>query len=286
MGLPEGSKTAGRVYAKCIMDFENRIKRDFRNNGQKWAVEVGMEEFFPKAGIEEGYMVFNNEEILMCFEPVVNRILELTRNQIIAIQAQNRSVKVSMCPSASVGKDFLMQPLQNTIITGPLGGNEYLYHQIRLHLPVDAQRMLVRPMDMEGAVARGAVIAGVDRHFASLKTSIVRHTYLIQILVDFITGIHSERHRMQCLDGRDRCKDIARVIVRKGQVLDEQTHFRVAITKLLAPGDPLVFHDTLYTYPQMTNEDYISIRDSPHLDEFGKCLLHASLTANLTAGTS
>jgi hypothetical protein len=80
------------------MDFENRIKGDFRNNGQKWAVDVGIELEWPEAGIEEGYMCFNNEEILMCFEPVVNRILELTRNQIIAIQAQNRSVKVSICP--------------------------------------------------------------------------------------------------------------------------------------------------------------------------------------------
>jgi hypothetical protein len=96
MKLPDGSKTAGKVYAKCIMDFENRIKADFRNNGQKWAVDVGIEAEFPEAGIEEGYMTFTNEEILQCFEPVVNRILELVRNQIIAIQAQNRALQVSI----------------------------------------------------------------------------------------------------------------------------------------------------------------------------------------------
>jgi actin-like ATPase involved in cell morphogenesis len=96
MKLPDGSKTAGKVYAKCIMDFENRIKADFRNNGQKWAVDVGIEAEFPDAGIEEGYMTFTNEEILQCFEPVVNRILELVRNQIIAIQAQNRSLQVRL----------------------------------------------------------------------------------------------------------------------------------------------------------------------------------------------
>lgn len=101
MKLPDGSKTAGKVYAKCIMDFENRIKADFRNNGQKWAVDVGIEAEFPEAGIEEGYMTFTNEEILQCFEPVVNRILELVRNQIIAIQAQNRSLQVSTIPACS-----------------------------------------------------------------------------------------------------------------------------------------------------------------------------------------
>lgn len=94
MNLPDGSRTAGRVYAKCIMDFENRIKADFRNNGQKWAVDVGIEAEFPEAGIEEGYMTFSNEEILQCFDPVVNRILELVRNQIVAIQATNRALQV------------------------------------------------------------------------------------------------------------------------------------------------------------------------------------------------
>lgn len=107
MKLPDGSRTAGKVYAKCIMDFENRIKADFRNNGQKWAVDVGIEADFPDAGIEEGYMTFTNEEILQCFEPVVNRILELVRNQIIAIQAQNRSLQVCtrhLRPPSCIGK--------------------------------------------------------------------------------------------------------------------------------------------------------------------------------------
>ena len=84
----------GRVYAKCIIDFENRIKTGFRNNGQKWAVDVGIETEFPEAGIEEGYMTFTNEEILCCFKPVVDRILELINNQITAVVAQNKSLQV------------------------------------------------------------------------------------------------------------------------------------------------------------------------------------------------
>jgi hypothetical protein len=94
MKLPETSRTAGKVYAKSIMEFENRIKADFRNNGQKWAVDVGIEADFLEANIEEGYMTFTNEEILQCFEPVVARILELVRNQISAIQAQTRTLQV------------------------------------------------------------------------------------------------------------------------------------------------------------------------------------------------
>ena len=96
MKLPDGSKTVHRVYAKCILDFDNRIKYDFRNNGQSWAVDLGVEAEFPEADIEKGYMTFTNDEIFQCFETVVNRILELMRDQVIAVQAQNCTLKV--CP--------------------------------------------------------------------------------------------------------------------------------------------------------------------------------------------
>ena len=143
MKLPDGSKTAEKVYAKCIMDFENRIKADFRNNGQKWAVDVGIEMDYPDADIEEGFMMFTNEEILQCFEPVVSRILELVRNQIMAIQAQYRL-------------------LQNVLVIGGFGASEYLFQQIKLHVPPPhIQSEVVRPMDPIAAVAKGAVMAGI-----------------------------------------------------------------------------------------------------------------------------
>jgi hypothetical protein len=90
-------ESTGRIYAKAIWEFDNRIKNDFRNNGQKWAVDVGIEAEIPEADIEEGYMVWTNKEILQCFEPVINRILELTQNQIIAVQAIGRELKVIPC---------------------------------------------------------------------------------------------------------------------------------------------------------------------------------------------
>ena len=91
--LPE-SRAAGIIYARAMREFDIRIRNSFRNNGQKWAVDVGIEAEFPSADIEEGYMVWTNEEILRCFEPVINRILELTQNQIIAVNAVGRQLKV------------------------------------------------------------------------------------------------------------------------------------------------------------------------------------------------
>ncbi|KAB5560016.1 Hsp70-like protein [Coniochaeta sp. 2T2.1] len=225
MKLPDGSKTAGRVYAKCIMDFENRIKADFRNNGQKWAVDVGIEAEFPEAGIEEGYMTFTNEEILQCFEPVVNRILELVRNQIIAIQAQNRT-------------------LQNILVVGGFGASEYLFQQIKLHVPPQFQSKVVRPMDSVAAIVKGAVTAGITERVITHR--IARRHYLMATLQPFKEGYHPEAYRVPSLDGKDRCKFTRQIFVQKGQKVKIGEPVKVSFFRQVAPGATLMYEDILY----------------------------------------
>jgi hypothetical protein len=225
MKLPDGSKTAGRVYAKCIMDFENRIKADFRNNGQKWAVDVGIEAEFPEAGIEEGYMTFTNEEILQCFEPVVNRILELVRNQIIAIQAQNRT-------------------LQNILVVGGFGASEYLFQQIKLHVPPQFQSKVVRPMDSVAAIVKGAVTAGITERIITHR--IARRHYLMATLQPFKEGYHPEAYRVPSLDGKDRCKFTRQIFVQKGQKVKIGEPVKVSFFRQVAPGATLMYEDILY----------------------------------------
>ncbi|PHH65223.1 hypothetical protein CDD81_3082 [Ophiocordyceps australis] len=225
MKLPDGSRTAGRVYAKCIMDFENRIKADFRNNGQKWAVDVGIEAEFPEAGIEEGYMTFTNEEILQCFEPVVNRILELVRNQIIAIQAQSRT-------------------LQNILVVGGFGASEYLFQQIKLHVPPQFQSKVVRPMDSVAAIVKGAVTAGITERIVTHR--VARRHYLMATLQPFKDGYHPEAYRVPSLDGKDRCKFTRQIFVQKGQKVKNGEPVKVSFFRQVAPGATLMYEDVLY----------------------------------------
>ncbi|KAI9730180.1 MAG: hypothetical protein M1818_008274 [Claussenomyces sp. TS43310] len=225
MKLPEGSRTAGRVYAKCIMDFENRVKADFRNNNQKWAVDVGIEAEFPEAGIEDGFMTFTNEEILQCFEPVVNRILELVRNQIIAIQAQNRT-------------------LQYVLVVGGFGASEYLFQQIKLHVPPQFQSKVVRPMDSVAAIVKGAVTAGVSE--SVVKSRVARRHYLMATLQPFKEGHHPEAYRVPSLDGKDRCKFTRQIFVQKGQRVKIGEPVKVSFFRQVAPGATLMYEDILY----------------------------------------
>ncbi|KAI4176582.1 MAG: hypothetical protein LQ343_000873 [Gyalolechia ehrenbergii] len=235
MKLPDASKTAGKVYAKCIMDFENRIKADFRNNGQKWAVDVGIEAEFPEAGIEEGYMTFTNEEILQCFEPVVNRILELVRSQIIAIQAQNRL-------------------LQNVLVVGGFGASEYLFQQIKLHVPPQFQSKVVRPMDSVAAIVKGAVTAGITERV--ITSRVARRHYLMATLQPFKEGHHPEQYRVPSLDGKDRCKYTRQIFVQKGQRVKIGEPVKVSFFRQVAPGATLMYEDILYACDEDVCPEY------------------------------
>ncbi|EER26779.1 hypothetical protein D8B26_002800 [Coccidioides posadasii str. Silveira] len=235
MKLPDGARTAGKVYAKCIMDFENRIKADFRNNGQKWAVDVGIEADFPDAGIEDGYMTFTNEEILQCFEPVVNRILELVRNQIIAIQAQNR-------------------PLQNILVVGGFGASEYLFQQIKLHVPPQYQTKVVRPMDSVAAIVKGAVTAGITERVVTSR--VARRHYLMATLQPFKEGHHPEQYRVPSLDGKDRCKYTRQIFVQKGERVKIGEPVKVSFFRQVAPGATLMYEDILYACDEDVCPEY------------------------------
>lgn len=82
MRLPDGSRLARRVFGKCIDDFEDRILSDFRNNGQEWDIDVAVEAEFPDAGIKNGFMTYTNDEILSCFQPVMDGITTMIAHAI------------------------------------------------------------------------------------------------------------------------------------------------------------------------------------------------------------
>ena len=90
MNLPDGSLLKGRIYAKNIMDFEKRIKPNFRNDGLQWAVILGIDDhhiFPPQADVDYKYTIWTNQEMLECFELVTKRIAELINFQILAMQS-------------------------------------------------------------------------------------------------------------------------------------------------------------------------------------------------------
>lgn len=103
LGLSDLTMAKSRLRARCRLQFERHIKLEFgRHDFQPppgiprgvWAAYVGGDAEFPEADLEEGYMMFSNEEIYSCFDPVVDRTIELIENQIAAVRAQNKGLQV------------------------------------------------------------------------------------------------------------------------------------------------------------------------------------------------
>ncbi|KAK7417446.1 hypothetical protein QQX98_004566 [Neonectria punicea] len=84
-----------KISDRILPDFMHRITRDFCNNGQTWAVEIGLEFEFPEAETEEGYMVFTNEEILACFEPAISPVIDTTKDQVNVMRARGNILEVN-----------------------------------------------------------------------------------------------------------------------------------------------------------------------------------------------
>jgi hypothetical protein len=121
-GLLADSKLLGKIYAKAIMDFEKRIKDDFRNTQPKWAIDIGFELEFPEADIEEGYLVFSNAEVYSCFEDFIEGILRTVKHEIQSTYSfgNNKSPKVRILDAREfkeISIDFALLCLETFMLT-------------------------------------------------------------------------------------------------------------------------------------------------------------------------
>jgi hypothetical protein len=110
MELPDGSTMTNRVYAKSMVDFENRIKAEFKNDGRLWKIDLGLSKTanFPNADIKEGCLHFTNEEVLYLFTPVVDRCVKLVKDQIKACARKNRKKSITVRQYLSTGGTMLI----------------------------------------------------------------------------------------------------------------------------------------------------------------------------------
>jgi hypothetical protein len=89
-----------RIYIKCISEFKSRILKEFKDDGNECYADIAVDFAHGPANIDGGCMLFSNDEIKICFEPVVQHILNLFQDQLDIVQVQERTLKAG-CLSAS-----------------------------------------------------------------------------------------------------------------------------------------------------------------------------------------
>lgn len=133
---------------------------------------------------------------------------------------------------------------KNVLVVGGFGASEYLFQQIKLHVPPQFQAKVVRPMDSVAAIVKGAVTAGITERVVTSR--VARRHYLMATLQPFKEGHHPEQYRVPSLDGKDRCKYTRQIFVQKGQRVKIGEPVKVSFFRQVAPGATLMYEDILY----------------------------------------
>ena len=165
------------------------------------------------------------------------------------------------------------------LVVGGFGASEYLFQQIKLHVPPQFQSKVVRPMDSVAAIVKGAVTAGITERV--ITSRVARRHYLMATLQPFKEGHHPEQYRVPSLDGKDRCKYTRQIFVQKGQRVKIGEPVKVSFFRQVAPGATLMYEDILYACDEDVCPEYTKDpRESPFV------LLHRSFNpARLTLST-
>lgn len=141
------------------------------------------------------------------------------------------------------------------LVVGGFGASEYLFQQIKLHVPPQYQAKVVRPMDSVAAIVKGAVTAGITERVVTSR--VARRHYLMATLQPFKEGHHPEQYRIPSLDGKDRCKYTRQIFVQKGQRVKTGDPVKVSFFRQVAPGATLMYEDILYACDDDVCPEYI-----------------------------
>ena len=154
-----------RTWAEALKNFEEYVKRHFSDDDDE------LEESnvpFPgandneDAGILDGYMLLTREQVKEIFRPVVTAIIDLVSEQVSNIHQRYELVSA-------------------LILVGGFGQSSYLHSRLQAHFPtnhppaytstasssaqmqqVDKKIMVLQPVNAWTAVARGAVMRGLE----------------------------------------------------------------------------------------------------------------------------
>jgi hypothetical protein len=95
------------------------------------------------------------------------------------------------------------------------GAFEYLFQQIKLHVPPQYQSKVVSQIDTGSAIVKGAVTAGLANRFIAHWTA--NRDYLIPTLNQFRESYDPEVYRVRNANGQDMCNYTRTIFIQKGQ---------------------------------------------------------------------
>ncbi|KAK9451646.1 uncharacterized protein V1518DRAFT_409146 [Limtongia smithiae] len=235
----DGNRLRAKFLDKCLRDFDNRIKKSVKyKNPRDFLIELGSEFDCPEASVTDGQMAFTSDEIAQAFSQVVERTVELVKDQINLVESQQKKLEAIM-------------------VVGGFGASQYLFDYIKEHIPPKYVQKLVRPVDSVAAIVQGAVTTGIfDRVVTSRKS---RRHYMLETVELFVPGRHPEEFRLRGYDGVDRCRSTRKIFIEKWQKLVVGQPVTVHLRRQIDVNGNPVFKDSLYYCEQDKCPEFVTM---------------------------
>lgn len=215
-------KNNGMVLNRLMSEFEG-VKRSF---GSSYV--PGSANYLPMhgfandsaAGIIEGQFELTHEDLKLCFDPIVDQIVDLIQGQVDAVCDTGASVKY-------------------IFLVGGFGESDYLLHRLTEFKWAKAGQIeILNPYDAWSAVSRGAVLRGLEGSLVTNRRC--RRNYGTRINTVFDPTIHHEEDAFYSTDtGMKMARNQVSWIVEKGADTDSNTRFQLKCGTTFQKGEKL-----------------------------------------------
>ena len=128
-----------------------------------------------EAGVFGGNFEITREEMRALFDPIIDQIIALIKNQVMTVSAGPQQVN-------------------SILLVGGFGESEYLYKRVHAWA-YQYSIQVIQPREASTAIVRGAVMKGLEPKAGPAKTEVVRRarrSYGVPTNQPFIEGKHLE----------------------------------------------------------------------------------------------
>ncbi|OJJ02097.1 hypothetical protein ASPVEDRAFT_887752 [Aspergillus versicolor CBS 583.65] len=238
----------GQIFGKAFSDLPRRrtapgsdfmnkfeiIKRDFGYSSAETTHElflnmnpVGVNaEYFNE---DESLVIVSNNDLQSLFDPVVEKIISLVRQQI-----------------AVANKEARREAVNRIILVGGFGDSEYLRNAFRNTFGPTGNITVTVPKNAQAAIVQGAALRGLEGLRADNRRS--RRHYGFAWSLPFRKGIDNNKDSyVHIYDGKRYARGYMRWMVSKGERIPDGYSSQVEVKRGHRQGDRLVFVDCLYS---------------------------------------
>lgn len=233
-----------RSKAAMMRTWEERVKFKFGNTSADLEVNLPGVPDNPAKNIEENFHTMEEDDVKRIFDPVVSRIVALVKDQVRDVERKGEVVKA-------------------ILLVGGFGSSEYLLKQLQAARYGAGDKILqvLQPMNARSAIARGALLRGLDGSI--VKERRARRYYGCLSCSPYFAGLGLEDHRywdtsddMYMVDGHLNWY-IQKNMVLGSTVSTSLPFYRtVPVPAIRGMAPYLIFHDELVSCDLDDAPDY------------------------------